>query len=83
MSVCRRVFARTGAPASTDLAPFTVVVPRAGQEHCAKLVRLLPPILTKNCKDVLKAVPLIYRYLLSLQILMNVKPMSVNMAALA
>ena len=52
MSVCRIIFARTGAPASTGLAPSTVAVPKAGQEHCARLVRLLPPILTKNCEDV-------------------------------
>lgn len=38
MSVFRKIFVRMGAPASTGLAPSTAAVPRAGQEHCARLV---------------------------------------------
>lgn len=41
MSVFRKIFVRMGAPASTGLALSTAAVPRAGQEHCARLVNHL------------------------------------------
>lgn len=41
MSVFRKIFVRMGAPASTGLAPSIVAVPRAGREHCARLVNHL------------------------------------------
>lgn len=43
MSVFRKIFVRMGAPASIDQALSTAAVPRAGQEHYAKLVNNFTP----------------------------------------